>query len=654
MGLWDKIKGFFGVKAQPAREPLFDEEEQPTSALRSAVEDAIEARVKAAHLFTAQDLATQVLKGQRALPQKANKLVRKRVHELYDEGFFSSLGYQRDYALGATADVYHPRGTSAEQYPGKGGGKAREAPATARQAVTAKQAKATPKNVPAPPQPAAPAPAAKTTPYRQHADPYSGGEALGMSAEELRARALQIQPWLTPFIGRTDLIPPTSDERTRLIDRALVLRGYLTEAQLEEIHRIGDEWLEHKQDARVMELRARSKTREALEEHDKKKLEAKAEKKRAAAERRAQRTKEIAERRATDIVFLGKGVSGKLGDRRSDLEALERANLPLLSTPADLARALELDIPTLRWLAFHTEAAERIHYVQFEVPKKTSGVRVLSAPLPKLARAQGWILREILEKLPLSDSAHGFARGRSTVTNATPHVGRAVVVNVDLKDFFPSIRFPRVRGLFEELGYSPAVSTILALLVTEAPRQKVELEGKRYWVARAPRGLPQGASTSPAISNYIARKLDRRLVGMCAKHGVTYTRYADDLTFSGDKETERAIGMLLARVRHIVTEEGFTVHPDKVHVARAGNRQLVTGVVVNHRLAVPREELRSLRAILHAAKKTSLEAENREAHPDFGAHLRGRIAYVSMIDPAKGAALLTALEALGPAELTTK
>src|SRR5262249_29867281 len=155
-----------------------------------------------------------------------------------------------------------------------------------------------------------------------------------------------------------------------------------------------------------------------------------------------------------------------------------------------------------------------------------------------LASAQKWILRNIVEKLPVDEPAHGFVPGRSILTNAQPHAGKAFVVNLDLRDFFPSIAFPRVRSVFQRAGYSPAVATILALLCTECPRKVVTYDGATYHVATSPRGLPQGACTSPSLSNLVARRLDRRLSGLARRMGLTYTRYADDLTFSGDAALE--------------------------------------------------------------------------------------------------------------------
>src|SRR5204862_5783132 len=138
-----------------------------------------------------------------------------------------------------------------------------------------------------------------------------------------------------------------------------------------------------------------------------------------------------------DIIFLGRGVSKGLADRRAHVEKLTAAGLPVLATPADIAAALRLTIPRLRWLAFHADAATRTHYVRFTSPKRSGGTRNLFAPHAGLAAAQQWILEHILEKVPPHAAAHGFVKGRSTLTNAAPHVGRAVVVNADPVHFFP-------------------------------------------------------------------------------------------------------------------------------------------------------------------------------------------------------------------------
>jgi RNA-directed DNA polymerase len=210
---------------------------------------------------------------------------------------------------------------------------------------------------------------------------------------------------------------------------------------------------------------------------------------------------------------------------------------------------------------------------------------------------------------------------------------------MDLEGFFPCIGFPRIRSVFHRAGYSPAVATILALLCTEAPRRTVVYDGARYHVATGPRGLPQGACTSPGLSNQVARRLDRRLSGLAAKLDLTYTRYADDLTFSGGDALEGRVGYLMARVRHIAQDEGFAVNEAKSRVLRQGNAQTVTGLVVNDRPGARRAEVRRLRAILHRARSEGLEPQNREGRPNFVAWLRGKIAFVEMARPETGAKL---------------
>ncbi len=466
---------------------------------------------------------------------------------------------------------------------------------------------------------------------RQHPS-YEPGEFAPISAKELKTASGTSEVKTSPWWGRTDTIPPGDDPRTKLIDRALVTRGYLTPEQLVDIHTVGDQMLAHRADQQLLRHEAAAAVRRRKEERE----AFKAAKKREAQARKEKHAAEVAQRKATDIVFLGRGVSGGLGDRSSDAAKLQALGLPLLSTPADVATAMGLPVPKLRWLAFHAEASTSSHYVRFRIPKKSGGEREISAPMPELAAAQRWILVNVLSKVPTTAFAHGFVPGRSTRTNAVPHVKRAVVVNLDLKDFFPTIAFPRVKGIFRTLGYSPAAATVLALLATEAPRREVEYDGRRWHVALGPRALPQGACTSPALSNLAARMLDRRYAGLAAKLGWTYTRYADDLTFSGDalipkgQKDVRSVAWLLARTRHIAEDEGFAVNEKKIRVQRRNTAQVVTGIVVNEKPSTPRAERRLLRAMAHRAKKGG------EVNLNV---LRGHVAYVSMVDAAQGAKL---------------
>ncbi|MGH7213256.1 MAG: reverse transcriptase family protein [Tepidisphaeraceae bacterium] len=446
--------------------------------------------------------------------------------------------------------------------------------------------------------------------------------------------------WTSPGFGRRDLIPPADDPRTNLIDRAMVNHGLITPEELIEIHEVGKRMDQVRPDL----TQAAHVANRAVEQDREERRRLKEEKKRATEERKRQHAEAVARRRKTDIIFLGRGVSKGLADRTSDVAKLEAAGLPVLSTPADIAAALDLPVPRLRWLAYHTDASPVTHYVRFTVPKRRGGVRHLSAPHKSLAAAQEWVLANILSKVAPNEPAHGFVPGRGTVTNAAPHVGRAVVVNTDLCDFFPTVTFPRVMGIFRQLGYSPAVATVLGLLCTDCPRRKVLYAGKPFHVATGPRALPQGACTSPALSNLAARRLDSRLRGIAEKLGWRYTRYADDLTFSCDSERrDDRTGYLLARVRHIVQDEGFRVNEAKTRVLRPGNQQSVTGIVVNDRAGVRRRIVRRLRAILHRARFEGLAAQNRHHHPHFDAWVRGMIEYVHMVNPRQAEPLRDAL-----------
>lgn len=371
-----------------------------------------------------------------------------------------------------------------------------------------------------------------------------------------------------------------------------------------------------------------------------------AEKKKLREARAAARRAVWAEKKKGLVVHVGDGLSGGLQDDKSDEKKLRERGFPVLHKPADLAGALGIALGRLRWLTYHRGGATLVHYHRYSIPKKTGGLRGISAPKPALARAQQWVLENIVGRMKIEPEAHGFAETRSIVTNATPHLRRRVVVNMDLKDFFPSVTFRRTKGLFAAIGYSESVATLLALLCTEPPRVPATLDGKRLHVALGDRRLPQGACTSPGITNAVCRALDRRLAGLAAAFECTYTRYADDLTFSSDHQ--RKLGTLLRCVRSVVTDEGFSEHPQKTRIMRRGRRQEVTGVVVNDKLSVSRDQVRLLRAILHNAEKHGIESQNREGHPRFFEHLAGRIAFVSMVDPERGAKLKALLARVAP------
>ena len=345
-------------------------------------------------------------------------------------------------------------------------------------------------------------------------------------------------------------------------------------------------------------------------------------------------------RQANEVLYLGAGVSGGLGHTETDAERLAARGLPAPATAADLAAAMGITVGELRFLSFARRVSTVSHYRRFRIPKKTGGLRLISAPMPRLKRAQRWVLEHILEPVEPHPAAHGFRKGRSIVSNAAPHVAADVVVNLDVAEFFPTVSYRRIRGMFRRFGYGEQVATILALLCSEPEAEEVELDGRVYHVARTERFLPQGAPTSPAITNIICRGLDARLARVAEGLGFRYTRYADDMTFSGaGTAAAENVGRLLRRARFVIGREGFRVHPDKLRVLRRGRRQEVTGLVVNRRVNVPRTALRRFRAVLYQIERDGPAGKRWGDGPDVLAAIEGFANFVAMVDPDRGADL---------------
>ena len=306
----------------------------------------------------------------------------------------------------------------------------------------------------------------------------------------------------------------------------------------------------------------------------------------------------------------------------------------------------EMDIPTLRWFCYHRDVSTATHYRQFTVPKKSGGHRAIWAPMPRLKALQKLILKEIVEKMSVHGSAHGFVVGKSILSNAEEHVDSQVVVSIDLKDFFPSFSFRRVKGIFRSYGYPEGISTLLALICTEADRRVVTLEdGQTYYVATGPRVLPQGSPASPALTNVASMRLDRRLSSYAANNGWRYTRYADDLTFSfpNDATGKPDIGGLLSMVNYVVKEEGFSVNKKKTHIMHSHKKQEVTGLVVNgpYPPRVAKRRRRMLRNALYNAKKGTVVEKGLALE-----QLIGHAAFVYAAQPELGRELIDGFAAL--------
>jgi RNA-directed DNA polymerase len=283
--------------------------------------------------------------------------------------------------------------------------------------------------------------------------------------------------------------------------------------------------------------------------------------------------------------------------------------------------------------------AEDQRYAEFLLPKRRDGFRTILAPREDLKRLQRTLAAHLAQICRRRNSVHGFLRGRSIVTNAKKHVRRRFVLNVDLKDFFPSINFGRVRGLFIKLGVSPQGATVLAQVCCHNGT------------------LPQGAPTSPIVSNMICAKLDRQLGELAKAHQCVYTRYADDLTFSRRKaefpvelgyRMEKGKAYPGAVLKALIESNGFIVNDGKVWLYDNRMRQTVTGLTVNRKCNVPRKFIRQIRAMIHAWKVYGHERAQAMhasryyrrsgklgAIPPYELILRGKLEFVKMV---KGAA----------------
>jgi RNA-directed DNA polymerase len=332
-------------------------------------------------------------------------------------------------------------------------------------------------------------------------------------------------------------------------------------------------------------------------------------------------------------------------------------------------------------------------YTQFEIPKRSGGARRIHKPIDDLFYVQGQIKSLILDNAPEPpDCVTAFRRGLSIRDHALVHCDKMVLVKLDLKDFFPSVSFTRVWGIFEDLGLSPRDARLLAYLATiesdlasPSPITQLKLQNnkftsiaksairklyagveemykysksddydtfsdiadsaflqKRYakeLEARAKprvlkrRGLPQGAPTSPQLANLAARRLDARLLGLAASMGFQYTRYADDLTFSTTDHRGK-VNVLKWSVEQIVNDCGFTLNAEKTTVMRAPATRLTTGLIVNgSEPRVRRSTIRLVRAMLHQQSIGKLP-------DDEIAKLNGYMSFIQMVNPEQARKLL--------------
>lgn len=274
------------------------------------------------------------------------------------------------------------------------------------------------------------------------------------------------------------------------------------------------------------------------------------------------------------------------------------------------------------YLASAINAPEH-HYRTFQIPKRSGGRRKITAPYPALLDCQRWMLSNVLSKVDVHVSCHGFVKGRSIITNAKVHAGQSMVLKTDLTDFFPSISIDRVISVFQRLGYPTTIAFYLAAICTFQ------------------KSLPQGAATSPALSNIISYRMDKRLYALAKSKKCKYSRYADDITFSGNVIKPR----LLASLSKIIESEGFQLNPKKTRLYRPEQRKLITGIDASRKIIrPPRRFRREVRKDVHFVRKfgtLSHLSRLRIRDPLYLYRLAGKLEFWRQIEPENGYILET-------------
>jgi hypothetical protein len=314
----------------------------------------------------------------------------------------------------------------------------------------------------------------------------------------------------------------------------------------------------------------------------------------------------------------------KKGIQKSDLrytfderlfDELAERGLPPLTSPTVLAFILGISPKLITAMGRNPSR----YYRSFTLPKKSGGERTILAPRTFLKAVQYYVLRFILEKQPLSPFATGFVRGKGIVHNAKLHAGLPFLLNVDLRDFFGSVTLGQVRNQFLTIGFPVAVADALGQLCTFGG------------------SLPQGAPTSPALSNLVFSSADHEIAELALGNRLTYSRYADDLTFSGLRPIPRSFTIELSR---ILQARGFALNPRKTRFAGPSQARYVTGLVVNVRPQVDRRTRRKLRAMFHQARVDPVRFANRANE------MLGWASYVQSFDFARGQRYISVAKSL--------
>lgn len=303
-----------------------------------------------------------------------------------------------------------------------------------------------------------------------------------------------------------------------------------------------------------------------------------------------------------------------------------------------LADCLGLHLDDLQWLTMPWQTKSHYHY-RWHGKRSSGGKRLIEIPKPLLKLAQQSVLHRVVERIPPHEAARGFRPGMSVFDFAAPHANQKMTLKLDLEEFFTTITAGRVVRLFMTAGYPEAIAVALARLCTNSvPREILKDSGLCLAsVARLEhRHLPQGAPVSPSLANLCAFRMDCRLAGLAKKAGAVYTRYADDLLFSGNESFARTVRRFHIAALEIILSEGFATNTRKTRFLPSSRRQFAAGLVLNEKPQVSRRNFDQLKAILINCKRYGWKSQNRNDHPDFRAHLEGRIGWVAQGNPQRG------------------
>jgi RNA-directed DNA polymerase len=296
---------------------------------------------------------------------------------------------------------------------------------------------------------------------------------------------------------------------------------------------------------------------------------------------------------------------------RRYVEKLYKQGLPVIFSTEHFSLLVGLRLHVVNSMTYKSSK----FYYHAVIKKRSGGDRILSIPYPALKYVQHWLVLNILKAIEIDEHATAFYPGSTILNNVLPHVHNYEVLSLDLKDFFPTITYPRVAGVFLSVGYSSQVASMLAKICTES-----------FY-------LPQGAPSSPYLSNIIVKAMDRRLAGLSKKYGIVYTRYADDLTFSGN-QIEREF---YQTVRQIIIEEGFELNEEKTRRRINAERKIVTGLSISsNKIRLPRNVKRNLRQEVHYISKYGLiEHMDRRgfSDPTYVDKILGRLNFWRYVEP---------------------